>query len=152
MKRTPLRRRTRLAPISERQAERAADLKVGKFAKCFWCKARGLIADAVEKDHLIPRSLLPGENRDHPDNVVDSCRHHNTRRAEGHPERWDYLTPRQQRFILQQKGVRFAERYFVGVPENDSGAAAGEQSGEQPSLVRKEPGEGEEARRHPPDR
>ena len=107
-----LMKRVPIAPISQRQRDRAATApKVPKMARCGWCREY-----ATEMDHIIPRSLLPGENRDHRDNLMPSCRRCNRQRAAGVRPRWDRMEARQQRFVLQQRGAVFAGRYFVGVP------------------------------------
>lgn len=67
-------------------------------------------------DHLVERSLIPGENRDHRDNIVPSCELDNGRRNEGWRPRWDRVPPRGQRFVLQQIGAYRAARHFEGVP------------------------------------
>ncbi len=108
MKRVPIRH------VSERQAARKRELGVPKFGtRCGWC----LKALATEYDHLVLRSLLPGENRDHEDNRMPSCRTCNRKRAEGKRPPWAHLSSHQQRFVLQQKGTSYAGRYFTGAPE-----------------------------------
>lgn len=108
MKRVPI------ARVSRRQRERAeAAPKVPKMARCGWCR----LDPAVEMDHIVPRSLLPGENRDHRDNLMPSCRACNDARPAGFMPLWTMLSARQQAFVVQQKGLRFAGRYFLGAPE-----------------------------------
>ena len=104
MKRTPIRR------VSLKQRQRAAEApKVPKFARCCWCLARA----ATEMDHVIPRSLLPGENRDHKLNLLPSCHRCNVGRASGEKPLWGRLDPKRQEWVLQQKGPWFACRYFL---------------------------------------
>lgn len=115
MKRTPLRRKAPMRQVSEKQAERAREMGRPKInTPCNWC---GSHWGEREWDHVIPRSLLPGENRDHRDNRVASCRRDNQRRAEGWTPAWGLLPERVQRFVIQQKGPIFAARYFADVPE-----------------------------------
>ena len=107
MKRVPI------ARVSQRQRDRAATApKVPKMARCGWCGLEW----ATEMDHIIPRSLLPGENRDHSQNLMASCRWCNLRRARGWKPAWFVLSVQQQRFVLQQRGIVFAGRYFAEVP------------------------------------
>ena len=108
-----LMKRVPIARVSQRQRDRAATApKVPKMARCGWC----LREYATEMDHIVPRSLLPGENRDHADGLMPSCRRCNRRRAAGWKPRWSILDSHQQRFVLQQKGAVFAGRYFTDVP------------------------------------
>lgn len=108
MKRTPLRR------VSEKQLARLrGDLASPKAGPCGWCGRSGPRVN----DHIVPRSLLPGPNRDHRDNLMAACRRCNGRRAYGWRPAWTRLSPAQQRFVMQMRGAAFAARYFRGVPE-----------------------------------
>lgn len=106
MKRTPMRRQ------SEKQKTKAREIGAPKLGtKCNWCGSYW--GDRVW-DHVVLRSLLPGENRDHRDNLVPSCVRCNQRRAEGWTPEWWRVPERVQRFVVQQK-PGYAERYFADV-------------------------------------
>jgi hypothetical protein len=78
------------------------------FDPCTYCGRY----ERLTHDHVIPRSLIPGALRDHPDNLVPACYPCNVGRKHGYHPLWRSLPPATQAFVLGHKGPVFAERYF----------------------------------------
>lgn len=100
--------------------------KVGKHAfapptrplppgRCTWC---GVWMVSLDRDHVLPRSLFPGANRDAPMNLVASCRSCNRKRADGklRPS-FERLPKRSQAFALGWFTPTRLAKHFVDVPE-----------------------------------
>lgn len=81
---------------------------------CTWC---GTWTTQLDRDHVLPRSLFPGEHRDDPPNLVPACRTCNRKRAEGRlkPD-FTRLPRRSQAFALAWWRPARLERHFVHVP------------------------------------
>lgn len=104
---------SRMRRVSARQEERTRKLPRFKFGLCTWCGSWGELVP----DHVIDRSLLPGPNVDHRDNIVPACRKCNGKRNDGYTPEWWKLPKRSQRFVIEQKGEVYARRYFTKVPD-----------------------------------
>ncbi|HET7713833.1 MAG TPA: HNH endonuclease signature motif containing protein [Patescibacteria group bacterium] len=79
---------------------------------CVYC---GQYFEALTWDHVVPRSLIPGPERDHPDNLVRACWNCNGSRTSGFKPSWESLPEYARAFVLSRKNAVFAERYFSGV-------------------------------------
>lgn len=106
-------KRSRIRPVSDRQLQ--AQRKLPKFGRCActWC---GTVTWCVP-DHVVERSLLPGENRDHRDNIVPACERCNGRRNDGWKPDLRRAPSRTIRFVLGQIGAYRAARYFEHVED-----------------------------------
>lgn len=86
---------------------------------CTWC---GEWFTQLERDHVLPRSLFPGVNRDAPDNLVPACQKCNRRRSS---ETWkpDFgrLPRRSQSFALAWFSRPRLVRMFSNVAEASDG-------------------------------
>ena len=104
-------KRSRVRPSSYRQAE--ARRKLPKFGRtrCTWCGRE----EWCVPDHVVERALIPGENRDHRDNVVPACPICNGKRNDGWRPDFTRLPQRSRRFALEQMGLYRLPRYFAGV-------------------------------------
>ncbi len=81
---------------------------------CTWCGERFL---TLERDHVLPRSLFPGPQRDAPDNLVPSCQRCNRKRTEGWKPDFTRLPRRSQAFCLSWWTTAKLARHFTDVPQ-----------------------------------
>lgn len=81
---------------------------------CTWCGHRFV---KLDRDHVLPRSVFPGAQRDAPPNIVPACRGCNRARADGklRPS-FDRLPRRSQVFTLRWMSAGRLDRYFMNVP------------------------------------
>lgn len=76
----------------------------GKWSKLTW-------------DHVLPRSIYFGEDRDTQVNLVRACADCNSARTRGFRPKWKALAMDTRQFVLDRIGAARARRYFQDAPE-----------------------------------